>query len=55
MSNIRKWTRYHTPEDRMLITALMAAVEKGEGQLDREAGSNNDLFDVFHLFLRLWQ
>jgi hypothetical protein len=37
-----------------LITALRTAVENGEGMLDKEATSHDDLFDAFRLSLQLW-
>jgi hypothetical protein len=37
------------PRHSKLITALRTAVEKGEGQLDKEATSFDDLFDSFRL------
>jgi hypothetical protein len=37
-----------------LITALRIAVENGEGILDKEATSHDDMFDSFRLFLRFW-
>jgi hypothetical protein len=36
------------------IAALRTAVEKGEGSLDKEATSHNDLFDSFRLSLQFW-
>jgi hypothetical protein len=38
-----------------LITALRTAVEKGDGVLDKEATSYDDIFDAFRLSLRLYQ
>jgi hypothetical protein len=35
------------PEFNKLITSLRTAVEKGEGTLDKEATSHDDLFDAF--------
>jgi hypothetical protein len=37
-----------------LITALRTAVEKGEGTLDKEATSHDDLFDAFRMSLQYW-
>jgi hypothetical protein len=34
-----------------LIISLRTAVENGEGSLDKEATSHDDLFDSFRLFL----
>jgi hypothetical protein len=42
------------PSHNKLITALRTAVEKGEGQLDKEATSFNDCFDAFRLSLMFW-
>ncbi|MFZ0557060.1 MAG: hypothetical protein WBL68_07530 [Nitrososphaeraceae archaeon] len=35
-----------------LITALRTAVEKGDGTLDKEATSHDDLMDAFRLSLQ---
>ena len=37
-----------------LITALRTAVENGEGVLDKDATSHDDLFDSFRLSLQFW-
>jgi hypothetical protein len=37
-----------------LITSLRTAVEKGEGGLDKEATSYDDIFDVFRLALQFY-
>jgi hypothetical protein len=37
-----------------LITALRTAVEKGDGSLDKDATSFDDLFDSFRLSLMFW-
>ena len=37
-----------------LITALRTAVENGEGMLDKDATSHDDLFDAFRLSLMFW-
>lgn len=42
------------PSHTKLITALRTAVEKGEGTLDKEATSHDDLFDSFRLSLMFW-
>jgi hypothetical protein len=42
------------PSHTKLITALRTAVEKGEGSLDKEATSHDDLFDAFRLSLMFW-
>jgi hypothetical protein len=38
-----------------LIIVLRTAVEKGEGSLDKEATSHDDLFDSFRLSLQYWK
>ena len=42
------------PRHNKLITALRTAVENGEGYLDKEATSHDDLFDSFRLSLMFW-
>jgi hypothetical protein len=42
------------PSHTKLITALRTAVEKGEGTLDKEATSYDDVFNSFRLSLQLW-
>ena len=42
------------PRFNKLITALCTAVENGEGILDKEATSHDDLFDSFSLSLMFW-
>jgi hypothetical protein len=42
------------PMHNNLITALRTAVENGEGSLDKEATSHDDLFDAFRLSLMFW-
>jgi hypothetical protein len=42
------------PSFTKLITALRTAVENGEGSLDKEATSHDDLFDAFRLALTFW-
>jgi len=37
------------------ITALRTAVEKGEGSLDKESTSYDDIFDAFRMSLLRWQ
>lgn len=37
-----------------MITALRTAVEKGEGVLDKEATSYDDIFDAFRLAMRMF-
>lgn len=43
-----------SPKFTKLITALRTAVEKGDGTLDKEATSHDDLFDAFRLSLQFW-
>lgn len=43
------------PRFTKLVTALRTAVENGEGSLDKEATSHDDLFDVFRLSLMHWR
>jgi hypothetical protein len=38
-----------------LVTSLKTAVEKGEGDLDKEATSYDDLFDGYRLAMRYYQ
>lgn len=38
-----------------LVTSLRTAVENGEGVLDKEATSYDDIFDGFRLALRYYQ
>lgn len=42
------------PSHTKLITALRTAVEKGEGTLDKEATSHDDLLDAFRMSLQYW-
>ena len=42
------------PTNNKLITALRTAVENGEGSLDKEASSHDDLFDSFSVSLMFW-
>ena len=42
------------PRYNKLITALRTAVENGEGSLDKDATSFDDLFDSFRLSLMFW-
>jgi hypothetical protein len=42
------------PKHNKLITALRTAVENGEGILDKETTSHDDLFDAFRLSLQFW-
>jgi hypothetical protein len=38
-----------------LITALRTAVENGEGVLDKDASSHDDLLDAFRTSLMFWR
>jgi hypothetical protein len=42
------------PKFSKLITALRTAVEKGDGTLDKEATSHDDLMDAFRMSLQFW-
>ena len=42
------------PKHMKLVTALRTAVENGEGNLDKEATSHDDLFDAFRMSLIFW-
>jgi hypothetical protein len=42
------------PSHNKLITAIRTAVENGEGMLDKEATSHDDLLDEFRLSLQFW-
>ena len=42
------------PSHTKLITSLRTAVEKGEGTLDKDATSYDDLFDAFRMSLMFW-
>lgn len=42
------------PRFTKLVTALRTAVEKGDGTLDKEATSHDDLFDAFRMSLQFW-
>jgi hypothetical protein len=42
------------PKHSNLITALRTAVENGEGMLDKDATSFDDLFDSLRLSLMFW-
>jgi hypothetical protein len=44
-----------SPKFTKLVTALRTAVENGEGSLDKEATSHDDLFDAFRLSLMHWR
>ena len=38
-----------------LVTSLRTAVDKGEGDLDKEATSYDDIFDGYRLALKYYQ
>lgn len=42
------------PRFSKLITSLRTAVENGEGSLDKDATSHDDLLDAFRLSLMFW-
>ena len=42
------------PSFNKLIVALRTAVEKGEGTLDKEVTSHDDLLDAFRMSLQYW-
>jgi hypothetical protein len=42
------------PKFDKLITSLRTAIEKGEGVLDKEATSYDDVFDAFRLATRMY-
>jgi hypothetical protein len=42
------------PKFDKLITSLRTAVEKGEGALDKEITSYNDVFDAFRLAMKMF-
>jgi hypothetical protein len=44
----------HRPKFTKLITVLRTAVENGEGGLDKESTSQNDILDASRLSLRFW-
>lgn len=43
------------PMHSKLITALPTAAENGEGILDKEVTSHDDLFDAFRMSLQFWR
>jgi uncharacterized sporulation protein YeaH/YhbH (DUF444 family) len=43
------------PSHTKLITSLRTAVENGEGSLDKEATSYDDIFDAFRMSLQFYQ
>jgi hypothetical protein len=48
------WGAIHETQHSKLITALRTAVENGEGVLDKEATSHDDLLDAFRLSVQFW-
>jgi hypothetical protein len=42
------------PRHNKLLISLRTAVENGEGSLDKEATSHDDLFDAFRMSLQFW-
>jgi hypothetical protein len=60
LAHCKEMLEYHNgqvainPRHSKLKTALRTAVENGEGALDKEATSHNDLFDSFRLSLMFW-
>ena len=42
------------PKHNKLITTLRTAVENGQGTLDKEATSHDELFDAFRMSLSFW-
>jgi hypothetical protein len=42
------------PRHNKLITSPRTAVEKGDGSLDKDVTSFDDLFDAFRLSLMFW-
>jgi hypothetical protein len=60
LAHCKELMEYHdgsvaiNPKHNKLITALRTAVEKGDGSLDKDATSHDDLFDAFRLSLMFW-
>jgi hypothetical protein len=60
LAHCKELLEYHNgqvainPRHSKLITALRTAVENGEGILDKDATSHDDLFDAFRLSLQFW-
>lgn len=60
LAHCKEMLEYHSgavainPKHTKLITALRTAVEKGDGSLDKEATSHDDLYDAFRLSLMFW-
>ena len=53
MENQNGYVSIH-PRFNKLINALRTAVENGEGSIDKEATSHDDLFDSFRISLMFW-
>jgi non-catalytic primase subunit PriX-like protein len=59
-STLQAMMEYHNgqvainPKLTKLITALRTAVENGEGVLDKDVTSHDDLFDAFRMSLMFW-
>ena len=43
------------PRFNKLITALRTGAENGEGMLDKDATSHDDLFDALRMSLQFWR
>jgi hypothetical protein len=60
LAHCKEMLEYHNgnvaihPRHTKLITELRTAVENGEGSLDKEATSHDDLFDAFGMSLQFW-
>ncbi|HZA69212.1 MAG TPA: hypothetical protein VE548_05875 [Nitrososphaeraceae archaeon] len=60
LAHCKQMLEYHdgsvaiNPKHNKLITALRTAVENGEGVLDKEATSYDDLLDAFRMSLQFW-
>jgi hypothetical protein len=60
LAHCKELMEYHkgsvaiSPQHTKLITSLRTAVEDGNGSLDKDATSFNDLFDSFRLSLMFW-
>jgi hypothetical protein len=60
LAHCKEMLEYHdgsvaiNPKHNKLITSLRTAVENGEGMLDKDATSHDDLFDAFRLSLMFW-
>jgi hypothetical protein len=60
LAHCKELLEYHNgqvainPRHSRLIIALRTAVEKGDGSLDKDAASCNDLFDAFRLSSMFW-